>query len=240
VIDGGYYGDGSAIGEIIKSQGGLVKAWILTHPHFDHIGAFLNCMIEGAEGITVQNVYYSPFTRDFFKNSSNIQNDLSNEANNFEDFEKVREMKGNATFIPMKKGDQLNLEGMNINCLWSFDPAIDDINDNSLVLRIEMNGVSLLITGDITEKIVDKLIQNDNNNENYLDVDFIQIPHHGYTGTGTKLYQITSPQFALLDCSLKEYTENILNIQDETVNNLHSNGIGIVKRFEGTNVIVIR
>lgn len=240
IIDGGYYGDGSALREFIKSQGGNVQAWILTHPHFDHIGAFLNCMTEGSEGITVQNVYYSPFTREFFENSSNPQNDLNKEANNFDDFENVKEQMKDTTFIPMNKGDQLNLEGMNINCLWSFDSTIDDINDNSLVLKIEMNGVSLLITGDITEKIVDKLIQDGKNDEDYLDVDFIQIPHHGYTGTGAKLYQVTSPQFALLDCSSKEYTENILNIQEETVNNLHTNGIGIVKRFEGTNVIVIR
>ncbi|MDD3412637.1 MAG: DUF6077 domain-containing protein [Lachnospiraceae bacterium] len=240
IIDGGYYGDGPAVREFIKSQGGKVQAWILTHPHYDHIGAFLNCMTEESEGITVQNVYYSPFTRDFFENSSNLQNDVNEEANKFDDFENVKEQMKDTTFIPMNKGDQLNLEGMNINCLWSFDPTIDDINDNSLVFRIEMNGVSLLITGDITEKIVDKLIQDGKNDEDYLDVDFIQIPHHGYTGTGTKLYQVTSPQFALLDCSSKEYTENILNIQEETVNNLHTNGIGIVKRFEGTNVIVIR
>ena len=40
MIDGGWTEDAMAVKDIIKSQGGIVDAWILTHPHQDHIGAF--------------------------------------------------------------------------------------------------------------------------------------------------------------------------------------------------------
>ena len=66
LIDGGFQGeDGQRINQYIEEHGGKVKGWILTHPHVDHIGAFLDYMAENSEN--VETVYYSPFTREFFE-----------------------------------------------------------------------------------------------------------------------------------------------------------------------------
>jgi len=66
LIDGGFQGeDGQRIAQYIEEHGGKVKGWILTHPHVDHIGAFLDYMAVNSEN--VETVYYSPFTREFFE-----------------------------------------------------------------------------------------------------------------------------------------------------------------------------
>lgn len=40
VVDGGWTQDAADVREVINTLGGHVDAWILTHPHQDHIGAF--------------------------------------------------------------------------------------------------------------------------------------------------------------------------------------------------------
>ena len=240
VFDGGYEGDGPKLHDFIAEHGGTVNAWILTHPHYDHIGAFLWCMTEGSADIDVQNVYYSPFTAEFFDSEEYKDNELEYEALRFEEFESLRKASSDVTYIAVETGDRIQVENLLFKCLSGFDPERKGVNDNSLVLRIEMNGVSMLLTGDMTEASVEQMIDEIGEDSADWDVDFIQIPHHGYMGTGEKFYELTKPRFALLDCSTGEYEENVLNIQSETVNILHKMGAGIVKRFEGTNVVVIK
>ena len=65
------------------------------------------------------------------------------------------------------------------------------------------------------------------------DADIIQIPHHGYmAGIGTDaLYQATKPEYALLDCTIEEYTNNSVNIQNH-VQMVEDLGIEVLKRFD--------
>lgn len=240
VFDGGYEGDGPKIHDFIVEHGGVVNAWILTHPHYDHIGAFLYCMTEAFGDIDVQNVYYAPFTEDFFSSEEYQDNELESEALRFHEFEELRKASSDVSYIAVEAGDRIQVENLLFQCLSGFDPERKGVNDNSLVLRIEMNGVSMLLTGDMTEASVEQMISEIGEDNEAWDVDFLQIPHHGYTGTGEKFYELTQPRFALLDCSMKEYEENVLNIQSETVKLLHEMGAGVVKRFEGTNVVVIK
>ncbi len=240
VFDGGYEGDGPRIRDFIVEHGGTVSAWILTHPHYDHIGAFLYCMTEAADDMEVQSVYYSPFTAEFFAGEEYADNELENEALRFEEFEKLRKESSDIPYIAVSAGDRIQVENLLFKCLSGFDAGRKGVNDNSLVLRIEMNGVSMLITGDMTEATVKSMISEIGEDSADWDVDFVQIPHHGYTGTGREFYELTNPRFALLDCSTQEYENDVLNIRSETIKALHEMGTGVVKRFEGTNVVVIK
>lgn len=44
VIDGGWVGNADYVRFVIGEKGNKVDAWILTHPHPDHIGAFNEIM----------------------------------------------------------------------------------------------------------------------------------------------------------------------------------------------------
>ena len=72
--------------------------------------------------------------------------------------------------------------------------AIEDMNDLSLVLRVEYGGKNLLLTGDITSAVEESLLPLGH-------VDLLQVPHHG-SGTSSSeafLADIT-PDFALISC----------------------------------------
>ena len=42
VIDGGLDQDADHLVETIQAMGGRVSAWLITHPHSDHVGALTN------------------------------------------------------------------------------------------------------------------------------------------------------------------------------------------------------
>lgn len=44
VVDGGWEADGGYLVEHIKANGGVVDAWLITHPHSDHAGALYDIL----------------------------------------------------------------------------------------------------------------------------------------------------------------------------------------------------
>lgn len=49
VIDGGVPGDAPHLRDVINKKGGHVKAWFITHPHSDHVGALTQMLEEGTQ-----------------------------------------------------------------------------------------------------------------------------------------------------------------------------------------------
>ncbi len=236
LIDGGFQGeDGQRIAQYIEENGGKVKGWILTHPHVDHIGAFLDYMAVNSEN--VENVYFSPFTREFFEEEEDpaIYEILNNpNAILFYQFLDMMEMtKENTRYIPMITGDRLTIGDLQLECFSSFSPDRHDVNANSLVVTISYEDFVLLLTGDMTEATLEDMKEEIPEESILWDADIIQIPHHGYMAgiASDALYQATKPEYALLDCTVEEYENNSVNIQNhvQMVENLE---IEVLKRFD--------
>ena len=236
LIDGGFQGeDGQRIAQYIEERGGKVKGWILTHPHVDHIGAFLDYMALNAD--KVETVYYSPFTREFFEEEEDpaVYEVLNNpNAILFYQFLDVMEKtKENTDYIPMLTGDKLSIGELELECFASFDPNRHDVNGNSLVFTISYNEFVLLLTGDMTELTLEDMKKEISADSIVWNADIIQIPHHGYmAGIGSDtLYQATKPEYALLDCTVEEFENNSVNIQ-EHVQMVEALGIEVLKRYD--------
>ena len=236
LIDGGFQGeDGQRVTQYIEEHGGKVKGWILTHPHVDHIGAFLDYMAINSEN--VETVYYSPFTREFFEEEEDpaIYEVLNNpNAILFYQFLDMMEMtKDNTKYVPMLVGDKLSLGDLQLECFASFDPERHDVNANSLVFTISYDEFVLLLTGDMTELTLEDMKEEIPEDSILWNVDIIQIPHHGYmAGIGSDaLYQATKPEYALLDCTVGEYDGNSVNIQNH-VQMVEDLEIEVLKRFD--------
>ena len=59
VIDGGTTGDYTQLADIIKEKGrGFVDGWFFTHPHHDHIGAFVELIRNNPE-IRIEKLFYN-------------------------------------------------------------------------------------------------------------------------------------------------------------------------------------
>lgn len=245
LIDGGFQGeDGQRIAEYIEEHGGKVKGWILTHPHVDHIGAFLDYMAVNSEN--VERVYYSPFTREFFEEEEDpaVYEVLNNpNAILFYEFLDMMELtKDNVEYIPMLTGDQLSMGELELECFASFSSDRHDVNANSLVFTISYKDFVLLLTGDMTEATLEDMKKEISKEAILWDADIIQIPHHGYMAgiASDALYQATKPEYALLDCTVEEYENNSVNIQNhvEMIENL---GIEVSKRYdtaEGNKILI--
>ncbi len=235
LVDGGFQGeDGERISRYIEEHGGKVKGWILTHPHVDHIGAFLDYMEVNSE--KVEKVYYSPFTREFFEEEEDpeIYNILNNpNAILFYEFLAVQEAtKEEVEYIPLKAGDKLQLGELELECFASFDAGRRDVNANSLVFTLAYEGLTILLTGDMTEATLEDIQHSADAEARIWQSDIIQIPHHGYMAgiASDALYQATGPKYALLDCTREEFENNSVNIQNH-VEMIEALGIKVIKRF---------
>lgn len=243
MIDSGYEGEGYYIRDFIMEHGGTVDSWFITHPHIDHVGGLIDILNdENYSGVIIENIYYNPFTDRFFKEEEEGKDlDFVNYAVMYEDFKKQMEMCEEINFIPVEMGDEVIIEDIVVNCLFSFHEDIYDVNANSLVLHFDIADVTILVTGDITDKTLSVMRQHWGDTNHYFNVDFLQIPHHDYIAgiSNDILFQLTMPEYALLDCSSEEYQTNAVNILtlSDWVEQLD---IPVLKRFEGPNTIMIK
>lgn len=236
IYDGGFIEeDGEKIKAYVNENGGVVDAWIITHPHVDHVGAFIyNANAE--DPITIKQVYYAPFTEEYFNDEDPEVAEFLQYATLFNEFNEAVE-NHNIPSTAVYQGDVLEFGSLTLECISGFRDEVKDVNANSLVLKCVVKDFTMLFTGDMTEETLG-YIQEDFET---MDVDFLQIPHHGYMAgiQGTNLYEYTTPEYTFLDCTVEEYTNNSVNIQDH-VNLILDLGIDVVKRFEGVNQIIIQ
>jgi len=258
MIDSGYQSDAASIRDFIVEHGGVVEAWFVTHPHFDHAGGIIQILKEEAQAIldsrvsdiTIQSVYYAPFTKEFFsmqeqgKDLETLNKSvLLNEFEECMSYEEWKPDTGKIEYFPVGLAEEIQFgerRKIRITCMNSFNEGIYDVNANSLVLHIEFDSVHFLVTGDITDQTV-KNMKEYWQDSKLWNVDIIQIPHHGYLAgiSSDELYLLTTPTLAFLDCSKNEYDTNAVGIRQH-LKWLDSLEIPVMNRFEGLNQIQCR
>ena len=256
MVDSGYQSDAASIRKFIEDNGGIVEAWFVTHPHFDHAGGIIQLLHEEQQRmidqkeplISIKTIYYAPFNESFFTTQAEGKDlEVLNNAILFHEFEALKSTPStdnlwlNINYIPVERNDVIEIDSVKITCMNSFREDVYDVNANSLVLRMDMDQSSILFTGDITDMSIQNMLKEYPTESDVWDVDFIQIPHHGYLAgiTNTTLYELTTPKVAFLDCSRNEYDTNAVQLQEQ-VKWLNHLEIPVVNRFEGINQILIQ
>ena len=59
VVDGGWKPDGERLCSLLKEHGGHVTAWLLTHPHSDHVGVLYGILKNRVGELQIDRIYYS-------------------------------------------------------------------------------------------------------------------------------------------------------------------------------------
>ena len=214
IIDGGYNNATNAniIANTLKSLAPnpkkiIIRAWIITHGHSDHYGAFINFskIHAGSNIFTVESF--------IFNGCDTKQQQQYNVAVNFESTKNaINTYWKNVPIYKCLTGQVYKFAGCDIEILYCMSDFLPmtvgeersdadltkvDGNLQNIVFRMYMEGQSILVTGDTSKYNVDEMcdIYGD-----YLKSDMITVPHHGHNKNsyrarnGTvELYQLVDP-----------------------------------------------
>lgn len=148
---------------------------ILTHAHEDHIEGLISVV----EKLKVNQIIVGPQPTNEFLYEKLL----------------IVAAENNVPIKTASKGDKFYIDNVEFEVMHPENNIKfkDDLNNNSLVIKIKVDEITLLITGDI-EKQAEMLIINENISANIL-----KVAHHGSnTSTSEEFINKVSPQVALI------------------------------------------
>lgn len=198
IIDGGWEANVDTLRQIIAEHNNTVNAWIITHPHKDHAGAF-NAIMGDPENITVQSIYDNGFDYEFIKNAGEKYDDL-------QIMETYYSLTKDLDFVThLHRGDVVDICGLTVNVFNSYDNIVleniggelDYQNNASLMLKITNSVDSILICADIKYDMDPYL--NSTLTPEDLACTYVQCGHHGNWSLSEDFYNKTGASTFLLD-----------------------------------------
>ena len=213
VIDGGRPEDLPLLRKIVGDH--PVKAWILTHPHLDHITGFSFILSRGGDPLMPEKVYYHFPTQEFMDETE------PGEAWTLRSFLSVEDRLGERK-VTVNEGDVFRVDELTFTVLQAYeenDPIVparpgdqnSTGNENSLVFRIDSPGKSVLILGDTGPLGGDRLMSR---HWRDLRCDIVQMAHHGHGGVGAEVYLAAQPTTCLWCCADWLYDEEPMYLSE--------------------------
>lgn len=191
VIDGGWEADADKLSSLILQQGGKVDAWLITHPHEDHVGALCAILNDTGRKIKIEKIYCSLATPDWYRQVSPTGAGI------------VDQLLSGFTKLPVGtvtnnigRGTEINIDDVNIRVLNNRGIyTYNGVNNSSLVYKIRVSGQSILILGDLAYDGGKDLIKTCTAAE--LKSDIVQMAHHGQQGVDQDAYALIAPTTCL-------------------------------------------
>ncbi|MDP2684652.1 MAG: MBL fold metallo-hydrolase [bacterium] len=148
----------SKIGERLEFYDHHLDLVVLTHPHADHIMG----LIEVLKRYEVDYVMY---------------NDLDVDYDYYQEWEKIILENGITVLNPVEHS-QIDFGEVGFKVIYPFENLesdLEDINDSSIVLKMEYQDFSTLFTGDATVEVEEEIIQHGDN----IQSNILKVGHHG-------------------------------------------------------------
>lgn len=180
LVDSGPSSASSKLVEFLKSKNvKKIDYLVATHPDADHIGS----MVEVLENFKVVNDI--------------ITTSRTSSSKTYKNFVSAAEDKSLELIYPPAK-TKYQVGDASISVL--YNTKASNNNDSSVVLRVNCGKNSLLLTGDISSKIENKLIS-DNVNVN---TDILKVAYHGSKySSDTKFLNKVTPTISVISCAKK-------------------------------------
>lgn len=186
IIDGGWAENAPALRDIIASHGNHVDAWIISHTHSDHVGAF-NVIYADPQGITIDTIYDNGTDYDFMMTAGEPFDSL-------EPLKTYHELTKDAlNVVHLKRNEHLDICGLKVDVYNAFDDIMkervgeqkDYQNNGSLCLKFTNKDESFLYTGDMKLDLNEYMM---NTYGDQLNSSYVQLSHHGNWGLSADYY----------------------------------------------------
>jgi competence protein ComEC len=175
----------SALGDVMPFWDRSIDLVILTHSDSDHLSG----LVEAIERFQVDNW---------------LDNGLSDDDPVYAECQSRLDRIGIARQIA-RAGDRYDLgQGLSLEILHPPLGGMPDVesnsNDSSVVVRLQWNQASVLLTGDIEARAERMLVRSDKP----LSADLLKVSHHGSRGSSTdEFLHAVSPSFAIISSGLE-------------------------------------
>lgn len=189
VMDGGNSGDAPYLREFLKAQGNKVEAWFISHAHNDHFDALKEILLHPTD-LQIKTIYGDLNSEEWVDKYENYCLD------DLKKFDAALHG-ANRTIEPLKLGELLQIDGVNIEVLGVSNPEIhpNAINNSSVVLRVSDSWKSVLFLGDLGPEGGEKLLHSKYRHR--VQADYVQMAHHGQNGVAESFYQAVQPKYCL-------------------------------------------
>jgi len=222
IIDGGnaFEEDAAALFNRLKADSPVEKpviaAWIMTHPHSDHMNCFFPFMNRYGKDVTIERFFFNfpeaddlahyPALDTISARSRLWAGEDINNTQVIRQFLARVEVLGVPVYTP-HTGQCYTLGDADLQFLATMDDTIHvstNINAASLMFMMELGGQKIFFGGDGSfsdSRLPERYVQE-------LKADILQVPHHGF-GCGTdeaqiRGYLLMRPRVCLLPASQKE------------------------------------
>lgn len=184
VIDGGWEADADKLSSLILQQGGKVDAWLITHPHEDHVGALCTILNDTARKIKIDKIYCSLATPDWYRQVSPTGAGIADRL-----LSAFTKLPIGTVTNNIGRGTEINIDDVNIRVLNNRGIyTYNGVNNSSMVYKIRVSGQSILILGDLAYDGGKDLIKTCTAAE--LKSDIVQMAHHGQQGVDQDAYAL--------------------------------------------------
>ena len=190
LIDAGPVSAGDSAAEYVKGQVDAIDYFIITHPHEDHMGGAADIL----ENIEVKNVIMPDYEVD----TKFYQNAMKQIAD-----QKVNVIHSEAHAVH----DTGNIK---ITIIDSVIPDDDNLNNISIIARIDVGSTSIMTTGDAEVEEEMQVVENYTSilgsslyDPAILDCDILQVGHHGSSTSSTSEFlDLVTPGVAVISCGV--------------------------------------
>ena len=181
VMDGGTKDETLFLKGFIAALGNEVEAWIVSHPHDDHVGA-LTAILENPQGMKIHKIYHSRFSTELL-NSEAGSAKPTNEFYNALDTSHIEVINLTKPGLIVKI-DDLNFKILSVT---NEELRMNPYNNSSMIVRVWDKRKSIVFLGDAGVECGNKVLNSPYRKD--LDCDYLQVAHHGQQGCNEQFYK---------------------------------------------------
>lgn len=192
VIDGGTKDDTENLIQWINQQGGEVHSWFITHPHIDHMGAFLK-IVEETE-IPINHIYVTLNDLTWYEKNGPTEANEINEVKEF--FDVIQNSRISRVVQEVYLDQNIEIDNLNFEIIGVKNPEIinNGNNNSSMVIKMHSDTKTVIFLADTGEESGKKLLENQSDK---LKADIVQMAHHGQNGVTEDVYKAINPEICL-------------------------------------------